>query len=103
MERYVNILYQLARFLAGIPPELLGAIILVVLVRPDLLVAVFLYVLNAVVGDLISNLLWVIFLIYVWSRLSPQKKQAVKAFLEKILPSRVLHHLGITTNEEPRR
>jgi hypothetical protein len=55
MEKYSYTLYRLARFLDGISPELLGAIILVALVRPDLLVAVFLYVLNAIVGDLIAN------------------------------------------------
>ena len=54
MEKHTDILYRLARFLAGVPPEALGAMILVATERPDLLVAIALYVLNAIMGQLIT-------------------------------------------------
>jgi hypothetical protein len=41
VDKHTDILYRLARFLAGIPPELLGAMVILALQHPELVVAIF--------------------------------------------------------------
>ncbi len=92
MKTLGNILYRLARFLAGVPPEELGAMVLIALERPELLVALFnpellaalfalvLFALKYVVGIIISGIVgWYltsICKIHLWPML-PSKWQRV--------------------------
>ncbi len=101
MKRYVNILYRLAWFLDRVPPEALGAMILVVLNPPSVLVALALWMLNAILGQVFVTVGLAILMVYVWSKLSPQQRHAVKTPLRWILPNKVAQHLGIMPGEDP--
>jgi hypothetical protein len=66
MKTHGNILYRLARFLAGVPPEALGAMVLFALQHPGiiaLLVAAVLFVLKYVVAAVLFALKYVVVLI----------------------------------------
>lgn len=107
MDKHTDILYRLARFLAGIPPELLGAIVTLALQHPGLIVAIFAilfaiqvvvlkfvgvviisgskFVVGAIVGSAVTWYLQKMFMLHVWPRLP----QDLRRFLLK-LKKRVL-------------
>lgn len=87
MERYVNILYRLARFLAGIPPELLGALILVVLWQPAALVAPVVYVANVLSGEVVVVLLLILWNWIIWPRLPYKVQAAILQVRDYFLPA----------------
>ncbi len=76
MERYVNILYRLARFLAVIPPDA-AKYLPAVFERTDLLVAFGLWAANAVAGEVFTSLLVLLFALYLW----PKLPTGVQSFL----------------------
>lgn len=86
MERYVNILYRLARFLAGIPPDW-AKCIPAVFERMDLLVDFGIWTAEAVAGDLFTTLLALIFTLYVWRRLPSGARRRLRAVYEYFFPS----------------
>lgn len=74
MGNYVNIiLYRAALFWAGVPPEALAAILLVVLVRPEAIIVPVLsiagFILKAIAGEFVSGLITGFFLRHVWPML----------------------------------
>jgi hypothetical protein len=107
VDKHTDILYRLARFLAGIPPELLGAIVTLALQHPGLIVAIFAilfaiqvvvlkfvgvviisvskFVVGAIVGSAVTWYLQKMFMLHVWPRLP----QDLRRFLLK-LKKRVL-------------
>jgi hypothetical protein len=84
------ILYRLARFLAGMPPEVFGATVLIALERPELLAALFApepfdalfalalfglkYVVDIIIGGIVGWYLISICKIHLWPKL-PSKWQ----------------------------
>ncbi len=86
MARSLDILYRLARFLAGIPQDV-AAYLPAVLERADLLMDFGIWGASAVAGELFTTLLFMLFTIFVWRRLSPGWRRRIRATYEHIFPS----------------
>lgn len=92
MRAYAHILYPLARFIAGVPPETLGAAILFALGH-SWLVAVFcsvvLFILKYLVGLLIGGFVaWYLgkmFVIHIWPRCPLVLQQLIQRIEDRIL------------------
>jgi hypothetical protein len=107
VDKHTDILYRLTRFLAGIPPELLGAMVILAPQHSGLIVAIFAilfaiqvvvlqfvgvaivsiskFVAGAIVGSVVTWYLQKMFILHVWPRLP----QDLRRFLLK-LKKRVL-------------
>jgi hypothetical protein len=107
VDKHTDILYRLARFLAGIPPEALGVMVLLALQHHGLVVAIFAmlfaiqvmvlkfvgvaivsmskFVAGAIAGSVVTWYLQKMFMLHVWPRLP----QDLRRFLLK-LKKRVL-------------
>lgn len=95
MDRHTDILYRLARFLAGIPPEALGAMVLLALQHPGLVAALFAivvmvlkfvvgavffvlkFVLSNILGSIVVWYLGRLFMIHAWPRLPHGLRQVL--------------------------
>jgi hypothetical protein len=84
---YTDILHRLARFLAGVPPEMLGAIVLLALQHPGLVAALFAIVVSvlkfalvSIAGNIVASYLRKMFMLHVWPRLP----QGLRRFLPKL-------------------
>jgi hypothetical protein len=86
MSRSLDILYRLARFLAGIPQDV-AAYLPAVLERADLLMDFGIWGASAVAGELFTTLLFMLFTIFVWRRLSLGWRRRIRATYEHIFPS----------------
>src|SRR3712207_2587559 len=86
MERYVNILYRLARFPAGIPPDA-ASYLFAVFERTDLLVDFGTWAAEAVADDLFTTLLTLLITLYVWRRLPSGARRRLRAAHEYFFPS----------------
>ena len=92
MDKHTDILYRLARFLAGVPPDTLGAMVLFALENPGImatLFAVVLFVSKYVVGLIVSTFLaWYggkMLAIHVWPRLPSRLRQLLRRVEGRIL------------------
>jgi hypothetical protein len=92
MRRCVYTLYRAARYLSGLPPEVLGAAVLAVLERPDpivVLAAIAPFVLKYIAGVIISGILtWYlksILEIHLWPRLPSEHKRALLRIRDRAL------------------
>ncbi len=85
MGRYVNILYRLARFLAGIPPDA-ATMLLAVLERPDLLAAVSLWAADQILGHIFVSMLLLILGARVWPKIPAQHQRRLLKALGGFLP-----------------
>jgi hypothetical protein len=107
MRAYANIVYRLARFFAGIPPEILGAMVLLAIQHPGLVAATFavlfviqmvvlkfvavaiVFVLKYVVGIVVSGIItWYLgklFAVHVWRRLPHDLKRSLLKLKDLIL------------------
>ena len=88
MARYVDILYRLARFLAGIPPDA-AKYLPAVFERADLLVDFGTWAADAIAGELFTTLLALLVTLYVWRRLPPGVRRRLRAVYERFFPSGV--------------
>lgn len=85
MARYLDILYRLARFLAGIPQD--AAVYLpAVFERTDLLVDFGIWAAEALAGDLFTTLLTLLVTLYVWRRLPTGVRRRLLAVYEYFFP-----------------
>jgi hypothetical protein len=89
MREYVDILYRLARFLAGVPPELLGALLIVVLWHPATLVAPFVYMVNLLSGEIAVLLLVSLWTWIIRPRLPSKVRNAIVRVRGFFLPAPV--------------
>lgn len=87
MGKYVHILYRLARFLAGVPPELLGALLVVVLWHPAALISPFVYVVNLLSSEVVVLLLVYLWTWIIWPRLPSKVRNAVLRVQDFFLPA----------------
>ena len=87
MGRYADILYRLARFLAGVPPELLGALLVVVLWQPAALVTPVVYVVNLLGGEVVFFLLYCLWTWIIWPRLPSKVRSAILRVRDFFLPA----------------
>lgn len=107
MRAYVNILYRLARFLAGIPPEVPGAMIILALQHPGLVAALFAvffvtqmvvvkfiavtivyvlrYLADLIIGGIITWYLGALFVIHVWPRLPQDLRRDLLKLKDRML------------------
>ncbi len=86
MERYVNILYRLARFLAGIPADA-AQFLPAVFERADLLMDFGLWAAETVAGEIFTMLLVLFITLYVWPRLPSRVRRRLRAVYECFYPS----------------
>lgn len=87
MERYVDILFRLGRLLARVPPELLGAMILVA-GHPAALVAPVAYVANLLGSEIVVLLLLYLWTRIVWPHLPLKVRGAILRVRDYFLPAR---------------
>jgi hypothetical protein len=85
--------------MAGLPPDALGAAILFALRHPELIWAVALWMLNAILGQIFNTMLVARFMVYVWGHLSPLHRRAIREAASSLLPNEVSRYLGIMPNE----
>ncbi len=85
MARYVDILYRIARFLAGAPPDA-GTMALAILGRPELLVGFAAWALSTAVGDVFMTVLLLILGVCVWPRLPAPARRYLLALRDRFLP-----------------
>ena len=92
MAKRTDILYRLARFLAGVPPEALGAMFLIVLEHPEFIAAhlalapfVLTYVVSAIIGGIITWYLSKMFAIHVWPNLPSTLRQRLRRTEDRVL------------------
>ena len=107
MRAYANIVYRLARFFAGIPPEILGAMVLLAIQHPGLVAATFavlfvsqmvvlkfvavaiVFILKYVVGIIVSGIItWYLgklFAVHVWPRLPHDLQRSLLTLKDLIL------------------
>ena len=88
MKSYVHILYRLARFLAGVPPELLGALLIVVLFHPAALIAPVVYVVNLLGSEIVFLLLFYVWTWIIWPCLPSKVQGAILRVRDYFLPAR---------------
>jgi hypothetical protein len=92
VEKRTDFLYRLARFLAGVPPEALGAMFLIALEHPELiaaLLAVVLFLLKYLLGLLVSGIVaWYLgkmFAIHAWPRLPRGLQRLTQRIEDRVL------------------
>jgi hypothetical protein len=92
MKTRSDILYRLARFLAGIPPDTLGAMVLFAVEHPELIAALFvvvLFLLKYVVGLIISAIVtWYLvkmLAIHAWPKLPRNLQQLLRRIVDRVL------------------
>jgi hypothetical protein len=101
MKTLANILYRLARFLAGMPPEELGAMVLIALESSELLAALFApelfvalfalvlfvlkYVAVIIIGEIVAWYLTSICKIHLWPKLSSENQRVLLKLQDLIL------------------
>lgn len=86
MRQCDNILYRLARFLAGIPPDAAKPLP-AVFERSDLLANFGIWAAEAVVGDLFTTLLTLLFTLYVWRRLPSGMRRRLRGVYARFSPT----------------
>ncbi len=86
MKRYVNILYRLARFLSGIPPDV-AKYLPAVFERTDMLVGFGIWAAEAVASDRFTTLLALIVTLYVWHRIPPEMRRHLRAVYNYFFPN----------------
>lgn len=82
---YANILYRIARFVSGLPPNA-GTYLLAVAERPEALVGAAVWAADTLAGDLFSFVLKLVFLLYVWSRLPAGVRRSLTRVVGYFLP-----------------
>jgi hypothetical protein len=103
VDRHADILYRLARFLAGIPPEVLGAMVLLGLQHPGLVAALFTtagvvlkfvvvaivfvskIVASVIVDGVVAWYLGKMFTLHVWPRLPHGLRRFVLKQIDRML------------------
>jgi hypothetical protein len=100
VDKHTDILYRLARFLAGVPPEA-PMMLLVLALHPWVFVGPLFWLLDGVVNQIVLSFLTLMFVLYVWPMLPLGLRRAVLRIIAAFLPGRVLHHLGIIPDNEP--
>jgi hypothetical protein len=95
VEKRTDILYRLARFLAGVPPEALGAMFLVVFEYPDVLLAVVVWMLSSILGHIFVLVTLAFLTAYTWRKLPLCLRHAIRRIAAAFLPSEVVRVLGI--------
>jgi hypothetical protein len=99
VDAYVNILHRLARFLAGVTPEALGSMILVVFEYPDVVLAVVVWVLGWMLSSILGHVFVLVALafltVYVWSKLPLWLQCAIQRTAAAFLPNKVAQVLGV--------
>ena len=118
MDRRTNILYRLARFLAGIPPEVLGAMVLLALLHPGLVAALFAtavvvlkfsvvaivfvskYVASVIVDGVVTWYLAKLFILQAWPRLPHGLRRFVLKQIDRMLMIPADQDQTTTSNDE---
>lgn len=85
MARTVDILYRLARFLAGAPPDA-ATMALAIFGRPDLLAGFVAWAWSTAVGDFFMTVVILILGVWVWPRLPAPVRRRLLALREHFLP-----------------
>ena len=92
MAKRTDMLYRLARFLAGVPPEALGAMFLIVLMHLEFVAALFAlalfvlkFVLAAIIGDVIVRYLGKMLGIHVWPKLPGNLRRLLRRTEDRAL------------------
>lgn len=85
MARHVNILYRLARFLAGIAPDA-AKYLPAIFERMDLLVGVAIWAANAVAGEVFTTLLILLFALYWWPKLPARAQSFLLSVRDHLFP-----------------
>lgn len=92
MSKYTNILYRLARFLTGMPPEVFGAMALVALTHPGIVAIVFAsvvlvskYVVGLIISGIVAHYLRQIFEIYVRPKIPRKLRQLLQKMENRAL------------------
>ncbi len=104
MDAYVNILRRLARFPAGVAPEALGSMTLVLFEYPDAVLAVVVWLLGWMLSSILGHVFVLVALafstVYVWSKLPPWLRLAIRRTAAAFLPKEVARVLGIMPGRE---
>ena len=95
MKTHANILYRLARFLAGTPPDALGAMVIIALERPELIAAlstvalfalfVLKFIVASIIGGIVTWYLKRIFEIHIWPKLSRKHQKILLRIRDRAL------------------
>jgi hypothetical protein len=100
MERSVNILYRLARFLAGVPSDA-AQFLPAVFERADLLMDFGTWAADAVAGEIFTTLLVLLVTVYVWRRLPPGMRRRLRAVYGYFFPNAADAEDGSSHEAEP--
>jgi hypothetical protein len=122
VDKHTDILYRLARFLAGIPPELLGAMVILALQHPGLVVAIFpilfairvvilkfvgvaivsisKFVAGAIAGSVVTWYLQKMFILHVWPTLPQDLRRFLLKLKERVLLTPPDQHEADTRDDD---